>query len=251
MNEDTKFLIDLVMKASNLITDEIEVKTKDDKGDLVTNFDYEIETFINNEIKKNYPDFDIVSEEFNSDNKLTTNCFTVDPIDGTVNFANNIPLWGIQVACIRNNETTSAVIYLPKLNELYYADETGSYMNGVKIKVNSLEPKKGLYSIEGNDRLLAQAKMNSLSINCRDFWCAALTFAWVASGRLSATTFKKDSPWDYIPGEFIVKQAGGFISNDTNSHMAANSKEFIEILKENTIYNKNEKVVIVKDNQGN
>ena len=111
---------------------------------MVTNFDYKVETFINNEIKMNYPDFDIVSEEFNSDNKLTDNCFTVDPIDGTVNFANNVPLWAIQVACIKSGETSSAVIYLPKLNELYYADESGAYMNGVKIKINSLEPKKGL-----------------------------------------------------------------------------------------------------------
>lgn len=91
---------------------------------------------------------------------------------------------------------------------------------------------------------MAQLNMNKISINCRDLWCAALNFAWVACGRLSATTFKKDSPWDYIPGQFIVKQAGGFIFNGTNSHMAANSEEFIEILKENTIYKGNEKIII-------
>ena len=123
MNKELKFLIDIVKEASKLITEEFEVKAKDNKGDLVTNFDFEVEQFMINEIKKAYPNFNIVSEEFNSNEGLTDNCFTIDPIDGTVNFANNIPLWGIQVACVKNGKTVAAVIYLVKLDELYYADE--------------------------------------------------------------------------------------------------------------------------------
>lgn len=46
MSDDLKFLIDVVKQASNIITDDFEVKAKDAKGDLVTNFDYEIENFI-------------------------------------------------------------------------------------------------------------------------------------------------------------------------------------------------------------
>ncbi len=104
MSKDLKFLIELVKGASNLITDEFEVKAKDDKGDLVTNFDYEIEKYMIDKIKSNYPDFSIVSEEYNSNECLTDNCFTIDPIDGTINFAKSIPLWGLQVACIRNKK---------------------------------------------------------------------------------------------------------------------------------------------------
>ena len=43
MCNELKFLIDLVQQASHLINDELVVNAKDDKGDLVTNFDYEIE----------------------------------------------------------------------------------------------------------------------------------------------------------------------------------------------------------------
>ena len=57
---EIEFLKDSAIRASKLITNEVVVKAKDDKGDLVTNFDYEIENFINQEIKKNYPNFDIV-----------------------------------------------------------------------------------------------------------------------------------------------------------------------------------------------
>lgn len=121
MNKDLEFLIDLVKSASLLINDDFEIKAKGNNGDLVTNFDFEIEKFIIEKINKIYPDFSIVSEEYNSENDLTDNCFTIDRIDGTINFTNNIPLWGIQVACIRNKKTCAAVIYLPKINELFYA----------------------------------------------------------------------------------------------------------------------------------
>lgn len=231
MSQDSKFLIQLVKDASFLITDEFKVNAKGNDGDLVTNFDYEIEKYMIDKIIENYPGFSIVSEEYNSENKLTDNCFTIDPIDGTINFANNIPLWGIQVACIRNGKTCAAVIYLPKLNELYYADLNGAYLNDKPIHVNNLDIHKGLYTIEGPGKSLALTKMREVSPHCRDFYCSAVNFAWVACGKLSATNFVWDTLWDYIPGEFIVKQAGGTIYNDTKKHIAANNLEFLEILK--------------------
>lgn len=247
MSEDVKFLIELVKDASLLINDEFEISAKGDKGDLVTNFDFEIEKYIIQRIKENYSNFSIVSEEYNSENKLTDNCFTIDPIDGTINFANNIPLWGIQIACIKDGETCAAVIYLPKINELYYADETGSYLNNKKIHVNSLNSDKGLYSVEGPNRLPGQVKMKKLNPHCRDFFCAAVNFAWVACGRLSATIFRKDSLWDYIPGQFIVKQAGGTVYNSNGAHIAANNNQFLNVLKENATCKENEKVIIVNN----
>lgn len=234
MSSELEFLIELVKNASLLINDEFEVKSKDDKGDLVTNFDYEIERYIIDKIKDSYPDFSIVSEEYNSKEGLTDNCFTIDPIDGTINFANNIPLWGIQVACIKNKKTCAAVIYLPKLNELYYADENGAFLNGEPIFVNKLDIKKGLYTIDGPGKLLSQVKMKEVSPHCRDLYCAAVDFAWVASGKLSATNFVWDTLWDYIPGQFIVEKAGGVIYNETKMHIAANNEEFLEIMRNNS-----------------
>lgn len=246
MNEDLKFLIELVKNASFLINDEFEVKSKDDNGDLVTNFDYEIEKYLIDKIKENYPEFDIVSEEYNSSKGLTNNCFVIDPIDGTINFANNIPLWGIQVACIRNQKTCAAVIYLPRLDEFYYADENGSFMNGEPISVNNLEITRGLYTIEGPGRLLGQIRMKEISPHCRDFYCAAVNFAWVACGRLSATNFVWDTLWDYIPGQYIVEQAGGVIYNETKKHIAANNNEFLEFIKNNSSIHPDEQIVIAK-----
>ena len=46
----------------------------------------------------------------------------------------------------------------------------------------------------------------------------------VVLGRLSGMAFLKDTLWDYVPGEYIVKQAGGVIYNEENLHIAANKK---------------------------
>ncbi|MDO5556751.1 MAG: inositol monophosphatase [Clostridia bacterium] len=245
MIKELEFLIDVVKNASLLINEDFEVKAKGEDGDLVTNFDFEVEKYIIERIKEKYPDFKIVSEEYNSHNELSDNCFTIDPIDGTINFAHNIPLWGIQVACIKNSKTCASVIYLPRLNELYYADENGAFLNNKKIQINNCSLTKGVYTIEGPNRLPGQAKMKQINKQCRDFYCTCLNFVWVASGRLSGTIFTQDSYWDYVPGQFIVEKAGGVIYNSNGSHIAANSKEFLELLKENASYNENEKVEVI------
>ena len=234
MSEDLKFLIDVVKSASLLINDELEVKAKDDKGDLVTNFDYAIENYIIERIQEKYPNFSIISEEYNSKNEITENCFTIDPIDGTINFANGIPLWGIQVACIRNSKTCAAVIYLPKLNELYYADENGAFLNDKPISVNKLGANKGIYTIEGPGKFLVSDKMISINRNYRIFWCSAISFSWTASGKICAVNVTADKLWDYVPGQYLVEKAGGVIYNSERTHIAANSEEFLDLLKENS-----------------
>ena len=247
MTKELKFLIDTVKNAANLITEDFEVKAKDDNGDLVTNFDYDVEQFIIEAIRKNYPDFTIVSEEFNSNKGLANNCFTIDPIDGTINFAHNVPLWGIQVACVKDGKTCAAVIYLPKLNELYYADENGAFLNDKKISVNKMSIDRGLYSIEGPGNMLGEFKMRSVNNNYRDFHCAAVNFAFVASGRLSATNFVWDTLWDYIPGEYIVEKAGGVIYNSPKMHIAANSEDFLKVLLNNSSIEKDKQLTIIKN----
>ena len=231
MTNDLKFLIDVVKQASELITDDFQVKAKGNNGDLVTNFDFEIEKFIIDKIKINYPDFKIVSEEFNSKEGLVDNCFTIDPIDGTVNFAHNLPLWGIQVACIKDGKTCAAVIYLVKLKELFCADETGAYLNGEKIQVNSLSMKNGLFVVEGSNRYPSIIKMQKYALKPRVYNCACIDFAWVACGRLNGVIFTNDTIWDYTPGLYIAKQAGAVVINESKSHIAANTPELAEILR--------------------
>lgn len=228
MSNDIEFLIQVVKKANEMISGDFEINAKDDKGDLVTNFDYEVEKFIIGELKREYPLFDIVSEEFNSNKELTDNCFTIDPIDGTANFAYGIPFWGIQIACIRNGETCASVIYLPKLDELYYADESGAYLNDNKICVSNLKPGEAIYEMSGRGDMLG-SEMNGMKLS-RRIASSAAAFSYVACGKFGGYCFRYDTLWDYMPGQYLVKQAGGYIYNEKGMHIGANSELFLQEL---------------------
>ena len=88
--------------------------------------------------------------------------------------------------------------------------------------------------------------MRDINTHSRNFYSAAVNFAWTACGKLSGTSFVWHTLWDYIPGQFIVEKAGGMIYNNDKVHIAANNKELLEILKENTYPKEDEKVEIIK-----
>ena len=225
----TRDLINIIKDASGIITDDFIVNAKDDNGDLVTNFDYEVEKYIISKLNELYPNYDIVSEEYNSDGKVTENCFVIDPIDGTINFAHNLPLWGIQVACISGGKTVSSVIYLPKLNEMYYADESGAYLNDKRIYVSNLPPKKSLNNIM-LEKPMTLPKVCAISRHYRCIYSVAVACAWIAKGSMGGINVGIDTPWDYIPGQYLVEMAGGYTYNKPGMHISANTKEMLEAL---------------------
>lgn len=237
MKKEIDYLKEIVLKASVISEKSFEIKNKGVESDLVTNLDLEIEQFLIDEIRREYPNFAIVSEEYNNQNQITENCFILDPIDGTINFANQLPLWGIQVACVKNGKTIASVISLPRIHEFYYADETGAYLNDKKIHVHEVPIKNTLYAIDGNNNLPAMQRMRKYSSNRRNFGGVCVSMAFLASGRIHGAVFRSDKPWDYEPGLFLCKMAGASISNKSGFHAAAMNEEFLKILELETAKN--------------
>lgn len=231
MRKEIDFLKEIVLKANAISNESFEINNKGGESDLVTDLDLKIEKFLIDEIKREYPNFDIVSEEYNTNNQITDNCFIIDPIDGTINFANNLPLWGIQIACVKDGKTIASVISLPRINEFYYADENGSYLNDEMIKVKEVPVKNTLYAIDGNNNLPCMQRMRKYSSNRRNFGGVCVSMAFVASGRIHGAVFRSDKPWDYEPGLFLCKMAGASICNKSGFHAAAMNREFLDILE--------------------
>ena len=231
---ELEFLKRIVKEANKISEKSFGVYQKGGESDLVTDLDLEIEKYLISEIKENYPDFDIVSEEFNTNGKVTDNCFIIDPIDGTINFANNLPLWGIQVACRKNGETIASVISFPRINEFYYADLSGAYLNDKKITVNEVPIKNTLYAIDGNNNLPSMQRMRKYSSNRRNFGGVCVSMSFVASGRIHGAVFRSDKPWDYEPGLFLCKMAGAKVKSIDGFHAAAMNQEFLDILEQET-----------------
>jgi nitrate reductase NapAB chaperone NapD len=139
MSNDLEFLIKLVKEASLLINNEFEVKAKDDNGDLVTNFDYEIEKFIINRIKENYSVDNLIDTAAN---------YVVDKIDDTV-------MSGISNAVVSGNlfysdtnEHTNSIQatrqgnVLGLIDSIVSGEEDGNY-NGWTKSGQSTPPKFG------------------------------------------------------------------------------------------------------------
>ena len=73
--------------------------------DLVTTIDIAFEENIITQLKALYPNIDILSEETHFTQPKQNTYFTIDPLDGTVNFANHLPLYGIQLAFVEKGIT--------------------------------------------------------------------------------------------------------------------------------------------------
>lgn len=242
---EVKFIKSIIKEAEKISHKNYEVRQKDNNGDLVTNLDVEIEQYLIKQIKQKYPNFDIVSEEFNPNEKTTENCFIIDPIDGTINFANNIPLWGIQIACKKDGETIASAINLPKIDEFYYADKTGAYLNDKKISVREVPIKNAVYSIIGKNSLPSTEKIRkSYSKNHRNFGAACVAFAFMASGRIHGVNFRVEHPWDYEPGMFICKMAGAKVKSEEGFHATAMNQELLDVLEKETALSKSSQIMI-------
>lgn len=223
MSSELKYLIKIVKQASKLITDSFVVNAKDNNNDLVTSFDLEIEKFLIQKIKNKFPEYEVISEEFNTNQKQTKNFFTIDPIDGSINFANGLPLWGIQIAMVKDFKTCASVLYFPKINQLYYADETGAYCNGKRLDLSSTKTtSKPLIDqiyldneYEFYQEFTAKIPSDLKARTIRKLYCASLSFCWNATGAIGAFVFAKDLPWDHTPGMFLVEKANGATANFT------------------------------------
>ena len=226
----TSFLVEVVRDAGKLTGKKPKVHTNKGGGDIATDIDVLVERFIIKRLMREYPDVPIVSEELNPSDELPDTCFVIDPIDGTGNFYRGIPLWGIQVAYVEGGKTKSAVIYLPPFGEMFYANEKGAFLNGRKIRVSDTPLDKAIYDIEGHYKVKAYDRMLKCSRHMRNICCSAVLFAWVAKGRIDGVILRKDSIWDYLPGQFLVQQAGGQIRNACGGHVAANSAELADVL---------------------
>jgi myo-inositol-1(or 4)-monophosphatase len=97
---------------------QFKISHKEGVNNLVTEADHAAEAAILAIIKKNFPDHQILAEETgqhigNSDYK-----WIIDPIDGTVNFAHNIPLCCVAIAIEKEGEIIMSSVYVPVLHEL-------------------------------------------------------------------------------------------------------------------------------------
>lgn len=102
-------------------------------GSVVTDVDRAVERFVRERIAARYPTHSILGEEYGLDARADSEApiWAIDPIDGTTNFANGLPMWGVSLGLIADGEPTVGALSFPLLGESYAgAKGLGATRNG-------------------------------------------------------------------------------------------------------------------------
>ena len=211
------------------LKNKMDVKDKGSK-DIVTNIDVMTEQYLINTIKSKYPQDIIVSEEGNPTAKVQGRSWIIDPIDGTINFAKDIELWGTQLAFAVDGKPEFCVMYLPYIDELYYAAiGQGAYLNDQPLPKHQpckVEDYMALldYSLYMQDFALKDTKpLFDSCMRLRMLGSSCYSFCKVAKGDFSTFVLYCKNPWDYIPGTILCQETGAIAYYKTSGEQKCHS----------------------------
>ncbi len=189
-------------------------------GDFVTNTDIRVEKILIETIKYYYPEVSFITEE-SGEIKGNEIKIVIDPIDGTSNFIHGIPIVGIVVARIYENEITDSVIFNPIINDFFWASKgKGAWCNNKRLRVSKRHHLSSCligtgipFGKKTNERFSKQLiNISSKTAGVRRLGAASIDLAYVSAGKLDGYWEEGLNLWDIASGVLMVKEAGGKVS---------------------------------------
>ncbi|MEP7251429.1 MAG: inositol monophosphatase family protein [Ginsengibacter sp.] len=200
-----------------------KISNKEGINNLVTEADHAADKAILEVIQKAFPLHGIVSEE--SVEKVTESEFKwiIDPIDGTVNFANGIPICCVSIGLEHNGKMIMGAVFNPIMNEFFLAERgEGATLNDKKITVSDkTEVLKSClvtgfpynYLEQPNGPIQVFERLIKKGVPVRRLGSAATDLCWVAAGRFDGFYEHQLNAWDSAAGFLIVEEAGGKVTD--------------------------------------
>ena len=199
------------------------ISNKEGINNLVTEADHAADKAIQAVIKQAFPDHGIVSEETAELISESEYKWIIDPIDGTVNFANGIPICCVSVGLEHNGKMLMGAVYNPILKEFFFAERgKGATLNGKKISVSHKTEVLRSCLVTGfpytyldkpNGPLQVFERLIRQGIPVRRLGSAAIDMCWVAAGRFDGFYEHQLNAWDSAAGFIIVEEAGGKVTD--------------------------------------
>lgn len=213
------------------------IRTKSTERDLVTEWDTRSEELIISRLAELSPGVAVLAEESgahgNTNDEL---CWVIDPIDGTVNFAHGVPLFGVCISLEEKGQPVAAVVSAPALGWVFTASlgggaqmEVAGVAQPIHVSETTELRKSMLASGFPYDR--AETHHNfpqwehflTRAGACRRFGAASLDLCMVARGWLDGFWETRLSPWDLSAGALIVTEAGGRVTGITGEAFSSRS----------------------------
>lgn len=250
--EEMKPLLEEMLSVAGRISLELFGKvgtlyTKTSASDVVTEADLNINDEAIRMIRQRYPSHGIISEE-----RATSGGdgydWIIDPVDGTLNFSRNTPLFGTMIAVTYRREVILSGIVLPALHETAIAWKGGgAWKNGHRVSCSTQVTLADSYGC-GNARLSAERApylrrildfAETAPIWSSSFGSAAVSAMYMADGRRDWYYSMGGGVWDYAASSLLLSEAGCLVTDldgkpwnlDSKQFLAANPKLHPQMMK--------------------
>jgi myo-inositol-1(or 4)-monophosphatase len=218
-------------------TRDFEISNKDGINNLVTEVDLASEKLIIGIIRESFPDHYILTEESGDLPKDSNVKWIIDPIDGTVNYANGIPLCCVSIGVEKDGDMIMGAVYNPFMDEFFFAEKgQGATLNNKTIAVSKkIHVADSLlvtgfpytYVHEENGPLDVFGRFIKAGVPIRRLGSAAIDLCWVACGRFDGFFEHSLNAWDSAAGYLIVEEAGGRVTDFNGDTFSPYNKKII------------------------
>lgn len=206
--------------------------------DLVTEADIESEKHIVDTIREKFPEHDIFAEESREKNHVESNYrWIIDPLDGTTNFAHQVPIFSISIAFAVSGEIRVGIVLQPISGELFTAVKNkGAWLNGHPIDASECRSLSDAllvtgfpYDVKKDSRhyMTRFENMLSASQGVRRLGSAALDLCYVACGRFEGFWEEHLQPWDTAAGALIAEEAGASVTDFSGNPYTIHKREIL------------------------
>lgn len=199
--------------------------------DLVTEVDHQSEAFLLGEVRRDFPDHHIFSEESGVIQGNDEHIWYIDPLDGTVNYAHGIPIFCVSIGYAERTGKSSSrsadlklgAVYDPLRDELFLAERgKGATLNGRPLHASSAAELQRSLLVTGfpysawntpQDNFANFVKFGKLTQGVRRLGSAALDLCYVAAGRFDGYWEMSLNAWDVAAGGLISEEAGARVTD--------------------------------------
>jgi myo-inositol-1(or 4)-monophosphatase len=191
-----------------------------DNNQVLTETDIAVGKLLVEAVGREFPDHNIIDEEAGVIDKRSKYTWVIDPIDGTSNFAEGLPHYGIMIGLLEDGTPIAGGVALPAFDEIYVAEKgQGASCNGESIRVSdktNLLDALVTYGIDGHQENPKQtyqeaAVLANIVLGIRNLRSSnsAFDIMMTARGRYGAFLNQTSKIWDNVAPHIIVEEAGG------------------------------------------
>lgn len=201
-----------------------EIQAKSHPGDVVTTADLEAENRLREGLSKLLPGSTVIGEEDAYRNpeildRLSGDqpVWTVDPLDGTGNYAKGKPCFAMICALVQNGQTQMGWILDPVAGVCATAQRgKGAYLGEQKL---TIAPQDDLCKMTGSLGDGIRKRINArkddgekgLPLHLVRYHCCGREYLDMLLGKIHFVLYGgRLMPWDHAAGDLMIAEAGGF-----------------------------------------